>query len=450
MYRLYDLLEKRGLGFPKDMPKIASMSAKELRQIHQDLFDFVFEAQNDRVWGKSLPAHDTFSFLASASLRGASGCGSIDCMGRKLQFIGRYAALYANELSFPLRIKHPKPHQELEAIRDWLVHDLFALLLLRPLVTGGVVVPVVMRTEHCVHEIEFVERSKEIVHDFSHFAAKQMLQEFALAYQKPDKSPSGKPTLYLSGPEDYIEHGGLAQILDEEPDWLPRKRKYNKDGMMPVERTPYKQYMVNEIFADMGDNITFFLAYGLKRKAKFLSDMVGETIFLEFFNHDDRLDAKTFALKQLEHSVPVLLDLPLDTILRVRNEEKEVFDSYRDAVTKMSAEILGANTKVTKAQARQMMRDAIEPKLMEMKKELKTYRTVRRRRTLGGIASIAAGVLLGAFAGMPTLAATAVVGTAALVGGEMLAKTAKDVCTHGPQFKQKNDLYFLLRLQQEA
>jgi len=32
----------------------------------------------------------------------------------------------------------------------------------------------------------------------------------------------------------------------------------------------------------------------------------------------------------------------------------------------------------------------------------------------------------------------------------LLAKTAKDVCTHGPQFKQKNDLYFLLRLQQEA
>lgn len=450
MYKLYDLLENRGLGFPEDMPKIVTMSAKELHQIHEELFDFVFEAQNERVWGNSSPAHDAFSFLASASLRGASGCGSIDCMGSKLQFVGRYAALYANELSFPLRIKHPKPHQQLEEIRDWLIHDLFALLLLRPLVTGGVVVPVVMRTEHCVHEIEFVEKSKEIVHDFSHFAAKQVLPEFTLAYQKPDKSPSGKPTLYLSGPEDYIEHGGLAQVLDEEPDWLPRKRKFDKDGMMLVGRSPYKQFMVHEIFANMGDNITFFLAYGLKRKARFLSDMAGETEFLEFFNHDDNLDAKTLALGQLEHSVPVLLDLPFDTILRVRNEEKESFDSYRDAVTKMSAEILGANTKVTKAQARQMMRDAIEPKLKEMKKELKTYRTVKTRRTLGGIATVAAGVLLGAFAGMPTLVATAVAGTGALVGGEMLAKAAKDACSHGPEFKQKNDLYFLLRLQQEA
>jgi hypothetical protein len=48
------------------------------------------------------------------------------------------------------------------------------------------------------------------------------------------------------------------------------------------------------------------------------------------------------------------------------------------------------------------------------------------------------------------LVATAIAGTGALVSGEMLAKAAKDACSHAPEFKQKNDLYFLLRLQQEA
>src|ERR1700692_3172312 len=137
MYKLYDLLERHGLGFPKDMPKIATMSVKQVHKIHAELFEFVFESQNERVWGKSSPAHDAFSFLASASLRGASGCGSLECLATKLHFLGRYAALYANELTFPLSIKRPQPHQELEDIREWLARDLFALLMYRPLATGG-------------------------------------------------------------------------------------------------------------------------------------------------------------------------------------------------------------------------------------------------------------------------------------------------------------------------
>jgi hypothetical protein len=32
----------------------------------------------------------------------------------------------------------------------------------------------------------------------------------------------------------------------------------------------------------------------------------------------------------------------------------------------------------------------------------------------------------------------------------VLTEAAKVACSHGPEFKQKNDLYFLLRLQQEA
>jgi hypothetical protein len=446
MYKLYDLLERHGLGFPKDMLKIATMSAKQVHKIHAELFEFVFESQSERVWGKSSPAHDAFSFLASASLRGASGCGSSECLATKLHFLGRYAALYANELTFPLSIKRPQPHQELENIREWLARDLFALLMYRPLATGGIIVPVVMRTQHCVHEIEFVEANKELVLDFSQHMARGVLPDFELLYQKPEKSPSGRPTLYLNGPEEYIEHGGLAQVLDEEPDWLPKKRSYNRDGVM-VLHSPHKRHMVQEIFGNIGDNITFFLAYGLKRKARFLSDMPGETDFLTLFNHDEKLDAKSSALQQLEHSVPVLMNLPFATIMRVRKQEKEAFDSYRDAVTKMSAEILA--TKVSKRQAREMMHDAIEPELKRMKKELKTYRKVQSRRALAGLATAAAGVLLGAFAGMPTIAATAVTGATALVGGEMLAKAAKDACTHGPEFKQKNDLYFLLRFHDE-
>ena len=286
MHELFNIIERHGIVGPQDMMKIGTLPAKKIEKLHHDLFNHIYDKQNKRIWGNSSPAADTFSFHASASLRGASGCGTIECVGNKLQFVGRYAALYASELTFPLEMVRPQSHQRISEVRRWLTRDLFALLLLPPLVTGGVIVPVVMRSRHCVHEVEFMEQSKEMVHDFSQATVKDLLPEFHLLYQRPDKADDGLPTLYLKGPEDYIEHGGLARSFDEVPEWLPKSGRFDKNGMMEI-RGPHKRHLVTALFNTIANNMTFYLAYGLKRKARFLSDMRGETEFLEWIDHDE-------------------------------------------------------------------------------------------------------------------------------------------------------------------
>jgi hypothetical protein len=208
--------------------------------------------------------------------------------------------------------------------------------------------------------------------------------------------------------------------------------------------------MVTEIFQTIADNMTFYLAYGLRRKARFLSDMRGETEFLEWMNHDEDMTAQSLALRELQHSVPVLGDLTLDTILQIRNQEKGAFESYRESVSCISANILGASKKVSQKQAREMFRDAIEPELVKMKKEIKTYQKVQRARVLGGGAAIAAGVLIGAYAGLPPMVGVPAVAAGTLVGQRLLAKAADAACEHDPEFQQKHDLYFLLKLTEEA
>jgi hypothetical protein len=449
MYELFNVIERHGIIGPNDLIKIGTLPAKKIEQLHYDLFNTIYDAQNDRIWGKSSPAADTFSFHASASLRGASGCSAPNCVGSKLQFLGRYAALYASELTLPLSMVRPKSHQLISEVRDWLARDLFALLLLRPLITGKVIVPVVMRSQHCIHEVEFMEESTELVHGFSQATAKDLFPEFQLLYQRPDKSPSGFPSLYLNGPEEYIEHGGLARRFDEVPEWLPKTGRFDKNGIIEI-RGPHKKHIVTKLFEDIADNMTFYLAYGLKRKARFLSDMRGETEFLEWINHDEDMTAKTLALRELQHSVPVLEDLSFATILRIRKQEKDAFESYREAVANISANILASKKNVSKKQACEMFRDAIEPELRTMKKEIKTYQKVRRTQIVSGVAAIAASVLIGAYAGLPPLAAVPTVTAGSLVGGRLLAKAAEAACEHGPEFRQKHDLYFLLKLTEEA
>jgi hypothetical protein len=192
-----------------------------------------------------------------------------------------------------------------------------------------------------------MEMTTKIVHDFSQFTARNLLNEFRVIYELPEKSPSGQPTLYVKGPEEYIEHGGLARRLDEPPEWLARTARFDKNGQVEV-RGIEKRLIVAQIFEDIADNVTFFLAYGTRRNARFVSDMAGETDFLEWLTDDERMTAKSLALHELEHSVPVLADLPIATILRVRKEERDSFEAYRAAIGMISATIMLAKNGASK------------------------------------------------------------------------------------------------------
>lgn len=254
MDELFTLIEKYGIVTVGDVSKFLDLPNAKVEQFHQDLFKLIYDAQTERIWGATSAPAETFSFHASASLRGASGCTSFGCRLSKLDYLSRYAALYASELTFPLSMVRPKEDQDISIVREWLFQDLLALLVLRPLVTENVVIPVVMRSEHCIHEAEFMKMSPRLVYEFSLEGAKALLPEFKLLHQVPEKSPSGLPTLYLSGPEDYIEHGGLAQPLPQPPDWLPRTGRYNRDGMMEV-RGPHKKLMVEDMFKTMASEV---------------------------------------------------------------------------------------------------------------------------------------------------------------------------------------------------
>lgn len=452
MHNLFAIIERYGFVGAQDAEKIHNLPAAKLRELHNELLEHIYKDQNERIWERSVGGpDDTFSFHAGASIRAAAGCSEPSCRLQKLDFLGRYAALYASELILPLSMPTHGSEDDIGNVRYGLNQDLASLLFLRPVITAGIVSPVVMRTSHCIHEREWIQMTHSLIHDFSQLSAKAVEANFTIRYQIPEKSPTGEPTIYLDGPEEYIEHGSLVRLLHGVPKWLPRSRRFNKRGMTEI-RGLHKRHMLERLFKDIANNMTFYFAYGLKRRARYLSDMAGETEFLDWVTErdDEDMTAKTDALAELQHCVPVLTDLPIATILRIRNEERGAFDAYRDAVTKMTGLILTSAQRITKKVAREMLHDAIDPELRRMNRDISTYRKVRRSQIIGGAASIAAGVLLGAYAGLPPIVATPLVAGAGIVGGHLTRKAAEATCSHEPEFKQKNDLYFLLRLTSEA
>jgi hypothetical protein len=93
------------------------------------------------------------------------------------------------------------------------------------------------------------------------------------------------------------------------------------------------------------DDLIFQQLYGYQYGTKYLTDLPGEAEFLGASSPNDELRRKTAALcGELVHSVPLLREVPLPTVLRIRQEDPGSLVLYRQAYVRYSKSI-SAGTK---------------------------------------------------------------------------------------------------------
>ena len=72
MYELFNIIERHGIVRSQDLMKISTLPAKKIEKLHHDLFNYIYDEQNMRIWGDSLPPRIRFHFtpaLRSGALR---------------------------------------------------------------------------------------------------------------------------------------------------------------------------------------------------------------------------------------------------------------------------------------------------------------------------------------------------------------------------------------------
>jgi hypothetical protein len=364
-------------------------------------------------------------------------------------FLGRYAALYANEVTMPMPLVAPEQLRGVKDARDRLSRTSSAILQLRPVITRGIIKPVVMVTRHCVHTIEWMRQIDALVYGIADAAVRGYAGKFTAEYQHPGMSPTGQPTVYLAGPKSFVDHGAMVVLYKRVPKWIARTWKYDAEGKTRLPSRKTIQF-VQYIFKKIAEDTTFYLAYGLLHRARLLTDLPGEGFLLDWLTGDDRIGASATAMQSLTHVVPILAELPLATLVRIRREERDSFESYRQAITGITQDVLGRNRRLSKKEAQDLLKSVVEPELVRLRKEIRYERKRQAKRIVGGLATLAAGIAIGAFGGLPTLVQAAAVGASAVTGGGLLRKVAEVACEHGSNLRQGNDFYFLARLQQEA
>jgi len=131
-------------------------------------------------------------------------------------------------------------------------------------------------------------------------------------------------------------------------------------------------------------------------------------------------------------------------LLKIRKEERDSFDRYRHAISRLLNEITNKKKRIARQEVKEMFRDKIEPELLRMRSELTQEQKKQTRRIVGGLGAVAASIALGAFGQIVPAATVGVVGTS------LITEAAKSTCAHGASLKERNDFYFLLRLITES
>ncbi|MFZ3341393.1 MAG: hypothetical protein WA213_10960 [Terriglobales bacterium] len=470
MHEAIEILEKYGVVRDADSLRVTEIVGKRVEQLHEELFSAIVTKQEEDYYAglDNRQQLDPFTFLAGRSL-GGDVCSEFDCRVNRLDMLGRYAALYSNQVILPLpltttsKLDGPK-----DAIRE-LSQASLALVRLRPIIDAGIVYPVVRRSFHCEHTLKWCEDMKRIVYKATDHMLDTSVDDFVVKFQIPEKAPTGIPSIYIEGPEDFLEHGERILLFGEMPGWRLKKWKFDKEGKVEV-RGLRKAAVLSEIFAGIGEDTSFYLAYGRNRNARLLTNLRGEAMLLQDLTSDVEVSASSAALNDcMSHTLPLLADLPISRLLAIRRDERDSFERYRLAIRQILVDVSRRGKRISKREVRQLFQEQIEPELAKMKSELYQERRRQRRRIgagLTGLAAMAAGVALGAFGGivpgvaaaatgisseiMPAIAKAAMAVAPGIAGTSLLGKAAQSYCEHGATLKEKNDFYFLLRLTQEA
>jgi hypothetical protein len=237
----------------------------------------------------------------------------------------------------------------------------------------------------------------------------------------------------------------LVIVFDETKAWRLKTWRYDRNGMVEV-RGERKMMFLDEIFSGIADDTTFYLTYGRNINVRYLSSQKGETFLLDIAtSKDEELAASSRAMQTyMAHTLPLLGDLPLGALLRLRREERDSFGRYREAIRRVLKDVARRRNRIGKREIQEIVRQQIEPELTKINSEMQQERSRQFRKIVGGTGALAVSIAMGVVGQVVPAA------VAGAVGYHLIKEAVNAKCDHGPTLREKNDFYFLVRLAQEA
>jgi len=359
---------------------------------------------------------------------------------RRSGLLARYAALYSDTLVIPWRLQLPDRMVATEDFRSELVGTILSILEMRSVIEAGIIKLVHPQFHFCndcasiaINKIDRVQEATKITrstHESSFWV-------------EVNKSRAIRPhTFSVNGPEDYVEHGGIVVDFHKPPSWVPPGLR----GRIP-RRLLRKSGLVNYIFDEIARELVFHQLCTANYNAKLLTSLAGEAEILSRLNSEERQASSVAALcARLTHEIPLMSDVPIGTVLKIRTKEPTAFLQYRLALSGIIKEYIEDRKTLTKNEGKQIYEDRLLPDLIRLRRDVEIHRQRVRRKSTAVAAVTMLVVTLGLTAGLHA-SEFAAMGSGTLMGG--LAAMLGDA-TSEPNVVKNHQMYFLLKLAEAA
>ncbi|HET9283579.1 MAG TPA: hypothetical protein VFR24_16605 [Candidatus Angelobacter sp.] len=376
-----------------------------------------------------------FNFMASSAIRGESGCSTEKCRLEKVNMLARFAGLFCDRVVVPIHF-HELDKKPDYYDRRFFSTSLISLLELRPLVEHDIVrlVAGLDVCPVCTHH--------KLVTDDMLTASQRIMDHYYPEFSLSKIGSRGGDRLLLTGPEEFIEHGS---ILPNPPYPFPIKGlRHGKLNHRFVQKSHY----VDKIFNRVIRETILQQLYGAQFNAKYLTSLPGEALVLALLQEKDQLAEATSSLTaMLAHKIPLLSEVPIETIIRIRREDHEVFVNYRSAFQKILKDYVVTKKRIGEAEAKGLFTDILEPEIRKMNVKASTERKSILKKSTAKVVFTSAAVCFGVHTGIVPTQMAAII--AALGGFSVIGNLAESLAALNPASVRNENLYFLLRLKKE-
>lgn len=452
MNGLYERLARAGfLTFGKvNKSKVASSPVA-------DLIDLAAEIAQDTS-AEQLSREDSI-FAQSASLPLGGGrkyCHVLKCRSERIYQLSQFALLYCDRVYVKNFLTDHIPHpggirwSDEDRFREEFTNDLTILNEMRPVVEKGILIPFTPPLNCCPHCLAAQGLGPDAdarLKTLEKHLRKQFAPELTYELYK-----SGEEyVLGVEGPERLIDHGRHAFTFAHLPELLrgmPRlMRKVEAGEIVPLSKTAGNKLGYHHRLAEQVlENVAFEVATSQSLNTSFLTDRSLHIEALTILSESDRIQRRNLiAQKHLTSFVPFLDGVPLEDLIKLREEEGEAFVLYRHALNEAIDEYKEQRD-FTARDAQALYSDVIAPRIAALDGKVRSARKKLLKDTGLGVFAWVGAISFGIYAGF--VPADLVAGAQALGLTKVVAELGKLALDGADLTKdiRNEDMYFLWRI----
>lgn len=378
-----------------------------------------------------------YNFMASYSLRG-DNCRHVGCRVEKARLVERYSALYCDQVILPLWYEDHDPVEEPD--REVLAGALLSLVQLRRVIEKGYVKIVEsdlpLCEECCEKEVPYYHQVLEACR----ISSSDFIKQFK--FTATDLGSAGIKML-IEGPPAFIEHGGKQRIFPRVSEWASLL-KGRKKAVLPYDLVR-EQNLMRHIFLQPAMDVALHRQHYERSRTNYLTNLEGEAFLASGILHNSKHSTISKSA-DLAHRIPLLQNLDVNDIMRLREDEHNSFLLYRKALERTVQERFGRSTKLTQSEVDEIYEDVLLPEVLKLRTALRTKHHSSRVKSFlksAGAASVV--IAIGAFTGPISQRVLEWAATTAAVNlGRELVESALEPLQI-PDEVRSNPMYFLLK-----